>query len=396
MKQSFKSINLGAGDNRLALWKIDTENYEKRSRSKSINSDNEDSFSSSPSKSILSVSKGGQTNANKLVMNSNRTTSLKRLFPSTSSTTSSSSSSYLTLPTSTARLSSFNTPYSPLYNVYNNNSTFSSSFFLTNSFNNTSSTFLRGARRTTFNPFYSFRNHLTQSQNRTDDVVNENYYLSTFLNRQINETNESNNRVQSDETNDVEIDEEDEDENDNDIITSVDTSNSSNFDLDWDLHNPVANDINEEDENNLIFNHSDSEEFDDSNDIDDDDEDEDEDDDNENFGFKRRRLNSIGKYKTSNGIKYNKPIKVTKCKQSKRIRALAFNLKRNEIAAISMNAAFHYFDIKRFEQVTFFFKLFSAKKKFKNFVFEKKYTKKLSPLKEISVWQLITTTLFMQ
>ena len=117
------------------------------------------------------------------------------------------------------------------------------------------------------------------------------------LTSQINETNESNNRVQSDETNDVEIDEEDEDENDNDIITSVDTSNSSNFDLDWDLHNPVANDINEEDENNLIFNHSDSEEFDDSNDIDDDDEDEDEDDDNENFGFKRRRLNSIGKYK---------------------------------------------------------------------------------------------------
>ena len=79
--------------------------------------------------------------------------------------------------------------------------------------------------------------------------------------------------------------------------------------------------------------------------------------------LKRRRLNTMGKYKHSNGscVKYKMPTKIIKCKQSKRIRALAYNPKRNEIAAISMNAAFHYFDVRRFEQ---------------------KYTKKLSPLKE--------------
>jgi hypothetical protein len=52
-----------------------------------------------------------------------------------------------------------------------------------------------------------------------------------------------------------------------------------------------------------------------------------------------------------NDIKYMNPSKVTKCKDSKRIRALAFNPKRNEIAAISMNSAFHFFDVNRFEQV---------------------------------------------
>ncbi len=68
--------------------------------------------------------------------------------------------------------------------------------------------------------------------------------------------------------------------------------------------------------------------------------------------LKRRRLNRFGSYKYgSNGVKYKTPNKIIKCKQSKRIRALAYNPKRNEIAAISMNAAFHYFDVKRFEQV---------------------------------------------
>ncbi len=87
---------------------------------------------------------------------------------------------------------------------------------------------------------------------------------------------------------------------------------------------------------------------------------------------KRRRTNRMGKYASvvygrqssslkSSSVKYRTPTKIAKCKQSKRIRALAYNPKRNEIAAISMNAAFHYFDVKRFEQ---------------------KYTKKLSPLKE--------------
>lgn len=92
--------------------------------------------------------------------------------------------------------------------------------------------------------------------------------------------------------------------------------------------------------------------------------DEDEDDDGDNnfsFSSKRRRLNSRGKFTKPpvDRIKYSKPTKVIKCKQSKRIRAMAFNPRRNEIAAISMNAAFHYFDVQRFEQ---------------------KYTKKLSPV----------------
>ncbi len=95
---------------------------------------------------------------------------------------------------------------------------------------------------------------------------------------------------------------------------------------------------------------------------DDDDDDEYLDENNRNdegFQFKRRRLNSKGKFaKPGTQFKFSKPTKVIKCRQSKRIRAMAFNPKRNEIAAISMNAAFHYFDIQRFEQVNL--KLFSS------------------------------------
>ena len=91
---------------------------------------------------------------------------------------------------------------------------------------------------------------------------------------------------------------------------------------------------------------------------------EDEDDNNFSFSSKRRRLNSRGKFTKPpvDRIKYNKPTKVIKCKQSKRIRAMAYNPKRNEIAAISMNAAFHYFDVQRFEQV------WQKKKIFEQFV----------------------------
>jgi len=348
----------GAGDNRLALWKIDSDTYDHYSRPKSISSEAEDSFSSSPSKSILSMPKSSNQN-NKYIFNSNRTTSLKRLFPSTSS--SSTSASILGMPTSSARLSSFNASYSPLHNMYNNNSSFSSSFFLSNSFNSNSSSILRNNRRTSFNPFYSFRNHIS-SQNRAnshvnltnDDILNENYYLNSYLNRQHNEHEEipSNNQ----ETDDVEIEEaENDDEPENELIDSNDSSDSSVNELDWAINNPIANDLNEEDESSF-FNNSDSDEneLDINNGIDDVEDEEDDDDENyesENFCIKRRRLNSIGKYKALSGIKYTKPIKAIKCKQSKRIRALAFNAKRNEIAAISMNAAFHYFDIKRFEQV---------------------------------------------
>jgi hypothetical protein len=60
---------------------------------------------------------------------------------------------------------------------------------------------------------------------------------------------------------------------------------------------------------------------------------------------------SIGGMADGFKYKYRTPTKLIKCKNSKRIRALAFNPRRNEIAAISMNSAFHYFDVTRFEQV---------------------------------------------
>jgi hypothetical protein len=232
---------------------------------------------------------------------------------------------------------------------------------------------LRSTRRissgnSSFNPFFSFRNHLN-SQNRpnshvnlnvstNDDIVNQSsFYLNNYINEQLNENMVNDALVEEtqDDDNDDD-DDDDDDEQDNALISSTDSSSSSQIDLDWDVHNPIASDLNEEDENSILLTDSDTNEEDEEigNQIffdDDDDDDSDEDENAENSCFKRRRLNSIGKYKLTNGIKYNKPVKVTKCKQSKRIRALAFNLKRNEIAAISMNAAFHYFDIKRFEQV---------------------------------------------
>lgn len=69
---------------------------------------------------------------------------------------------------------------------------------------------------------------------------------------------------------------------------------------------------------------------------------------------KRRRLNIDGKFKVTNSYKFKKATKVLTCKQGKRIRALAFNKKNNEIAAIAMNATFHIFNAHRFEQVSFF------------------------------------------
>lgn len=346
----------GAGDNRLALWRVDTDLSNTQSQVKLINSETEDSFTSSPSKLLSSRSK------------TNRNASLKRLLPSSSSSSSSSStSSFFSLPTSSHR--SFNTPHSP-YNAFNTNTSFSSTFYpfsTTNASNSPS--FLRPNRRSanSLNPFFSFRSN-PQPTSRIEEIANETYYLNAYLSRQISEHDElSSNLAQNNDTNDLDLDEDDDDDQvdtDNDLTTGSDSSNSSN-DLEWNLENPIASDLNEEDENNLSFSTTSTDPI-DTNYLrivldDTDDEDEEYDDDDNEIGLKRRRLNSIGKYKISSGFKYQKPIKVIKCKQSKRIRALAFNLKRNEIAAISMNSAFHYFDIKRFEQ---------------------KYTKKLSPLKE--------------
>ena len=123
--------------------------------------------------------------------------------------------------------------------------------------------------------------------------------------------------------------------------------------FEWPL--PIDGDIIETDSEELNSNETDST-----------DEDDDEDDTHSNFNIslKRRRLNCKGKYSkpVKDQIKYNRAVKIIKCKQSRRIRSIALNHKRNEIAAISMNSAIHYFDTYRFEQ---------------------KYTKQLSPaLKE--------------
>ena len=80
--------------------------------------------------------------------------------------------------------------------------------------------------------------------------------------------------------------------------------------------------------------------------------------DEHNVSMKRRRLSRSGKFKTrqmsTTGMKFILPTKSIRCTHSKRIRALAYNPKRNEIAAISMNSAFHYFDTRRFEQVRYY------------------------------------------
>lgn len=66
------------------------------------------------------------------------------------------------------------------------------------------------------------------------------------------------------------------------------------------------------------------------------------------FDTKRRKVSAAGQY-VSNKYNFKKPIKILECKKANRIRALACNTNRNEIAAISMNAKFHLFDSHSFE-----------------------------------------------
>jgi WD repeat-containing protein 40A len=76
--------------------------------------------------------------------------------------------------------------------------------------------------------------------------------------------------------------------------------------------------------------------------------------DNEDESYltnKRRRIDINGKYQATNKYNYKTPTKVVTCKKGKRIRALTFNKKNNEIAAIAMNASFHSFNSHRFVQV---------------------------------------------
>ena len=77
----------------------------------------------------------------------------------------------------------------------------------------------------------------------------------------------------------------------------------------------------------------------------------DEDSDASYFLNKRRRIDTNGKFKATNSYSFKTATKVITCKKGKRIRALTFNKKNNEIAAIAMNASFHTFNTHRFVQV---------------------------------------------
>ena len=123
---------------------------------------------------------------------------------------------------------------------------------------------------------------------------------------------------------------------------------TSNDIINWNSNEIFDEEVNDDEyvnENRNLIDVISEEESDDGSSTDDDEENE------EHVSLKRRRLNSIGKCKSSNNIKYMKSIASIKCQNSKRIRALAYNSKRNQLAAISMNSTFHLFDVTKFEQI---------------------------------------------
>jgi hypothetical protein len=154
--------------------------------------------------------------------------------------------------------------------------------------------------------------------------------------------------------NDVNDDDEEED-NENDLADDSFTSTNLDENNEFEESFEMMIDENETSLTQSSINNDDDDEQEDSDDDFTHPADHDLNEDEEIFEYnKRRRLNSLGGFQASQGVRYMKPFKVIKCKQSKRIRALAYNPRRNEIAAISMNAAFHYFDVNRFEQVKIF------------------------------------------
>jgi len=176
------------------------------------------------------------------------------------------------------------------------------------------------------------------------------------------------------ETNEINDNEPDDDDEENENAFTDESLNSTNNDLEenteFDESFEMTFDENETSLTQSSINNDDDDDDDDDEDNSDDDFvsgiDHDLNEDEEIFEYnKRRRLNSLGGFQASQGIKYMTPFKTIKCKQSKRIRALAYNPRRNEIAAISMNAAFHYFDVSRFEQVKNLVKYFY--RSFKNY-----------------------------
>jgi hypothetical protein len=370
----------GSGDNGLALWRVASSNATKKTTSNS----------SKYSNNRVQKSKSHQ------IATTNTTSSLiKSTRSHPAAAKRGLSSSYSLLPNGGSGSTS-GSGSSGIGSASSIASRLSSSFFgsTTNYFYPSSINFNSIFRRRPLN----FNNFLTSSPTTTtttnqndnsssssssddDDTTHENE-LNPFFS--LNESNHNNNTSSSSSSDDSESDDE--------SISSESSSSSSSSMIyglgdeeeemedeeEW-FHNNDQND-------STLFN------FDQIDEDDDEEESETEYSDNvddyqnnNDSSFKRRRLNMNGSFKascpsnlnksklknkrsfnsfassslssssTKTTMKYMQPLKVIKCKQSKRIRALAFNPKRNEIAAISMNAAFHYFDIRRFEQVRFMF-----------------------------------------
>ncbi|RNA40947.1 DDB1- and CUL4-associated factor 12 [Brachionus plicatilis] len=300
----------GAGDNRLALWTVNNSKNFTNLKSNRINS----SSSLNKSDSSDSCSKSKILNYTDMDGRVDRQ-NLKRSSPSSPPISS-------RIPVRLNPFQSFASPRSSFQNFFNLNRTLAPG----NRFG-----------------FYNIENFIPR---RSFNFVND-------RERNINDTYVINDNITEDE------DEEQSDQaNFHDYLFRY--SSGSNLEL----SNEEMDEEDDDTDDEFVFNSSSSfvESFNSELNQDEDEDDEPELNDDERADMKRKRVSLLGNLRHSQQrMRYETPTKVIKCKQSKRIRALAFNPKRNEIAAISMNSAFHYFDINRFEQ---------------------KYTKKLSPLKE--------------
>lgn len=289
----------GAGDNRLALWTVNNSKNFTNLKSNRINSssslnksDNSDSCSNS--KILNYMDMDGRVDRQ----------NLKRSSPASPPISS-------RIPVRLNPFQSFSSPSSSFHNFFNLSRTTAPRF----SFYNIENYIPRRGVNFVHDRERHNDDIFDVNDNITEDEDEDQSERANFddLFRYSNGSNLEN----------EEIDEE-EDETDDEFIYN---SSSSFLDL---FDNGLGQSEVEEDELEAEFN------------------------DDERTEMKRRRLSLLGNYKHSMPrMKYKTPTKVIKCKQSKRIRALAFNPKRNEIAAISMNSAFHYFDINRFEQVIF-------------------------------------------
>ena len=366
----------GSGDNRLALWKAANNRnhvYKSPSKIKSQFIHKTPSKSSHNSPHITSSSPANnQNNANyslnflgEPILNRQN---LKRplSFSSMPTTTTTTSSGGGFLSSGSRLSSSFFAPFSSQPTSSSGSGGISTSgrqrFNFINYFTRASTNRNNMLNQFTTNATQNDETSSSSSSDEDDNMHNNNINDSTNNDDDSDHTSNSDNS-DSDSDSELELDSQGEaffsfnTNNANISGSSIYYNNSNAEDSRPSFFEDYENDEYEEEEGSEWFSTN-------SNNNNGDNSEEEDESDHNNSSFKRRRLNSMGKFKRASkgsDLKYIVPTKVIKCKQSKRIRALAFNPKRNEIAAISMNSAFHYFDIRRFEQ---------------------KYTKKLSPLKE--------------